>query len=129
MGNFIEIIESHGKFSEVGGEGILLYRFFGVLKKFNDNNEFNVDLKKKIEDYFDYRWETDRNYVFVCESFDNMSAQVPIFVVDRIYYAYLFKDFLFTFRTFFEFKKMTKNLHSRYTWYDDIYRDFMIDVL
>lgn len=108
MGNFINILEAHEKFSEVGGEGILLYRFFGVLKKFNDNNEFNVEIKRKIEAYFEYRWEFDRNYQFVNKSFDNLSDQLPKFVIDKMYYSYLFKDFLFTFKTFFEYKKITK---------------------
>ena len=58
-----------------------------------------------------------------------MSEQVPVIVIERIYQQYLFKDFLNTYKHFFEYRKPTKHLHSRYTWDDLVYRDFMIRVL
>ena len=61
MGTFIEMID---KYKEVGrdledGDG--LAKFFGVLKRFNGGTDFNLVLKRQMEEYFDYRWSQDRN--------------------------------------------------------------------
>ena len=61
MGTFIEMID---KYKEVGrdledGDG--LAKFFGVLKRFNGGIDFNLELKRQMEEYFDYRWSQDRN--------------------------------------------------------------------
>ena len=69
MGNFAEILDNHSKFQETTEEGDLLYKFFGVLKKYNDYIDIDVEIKRKIENYFDFRWECDRNYFFIREGY------------------------------------------------------------
>ena len=55
--------------------------------------------------------------------------QIPTQVVDSIYADFLFRDFLQQYRKFFQIAKQTENLHSRYTWFDDHYRFFMLEIL
>lgn len=44
MGNFSEILDNHSKFQETTEEGDLLYKFFGVIKKFNDYIDIDVEI-------------------------------------------------------------------------------------
>ena len=46
-------------------DGDNLSRFFGILKKFNDNTEIEDDLKRRIENHFKYKWENDKNQAFL----------------------------------------------------------------
>lgn len=55
--------------------------------------------------------------------------QIPTQVVDSIYADFLFRDFLGQYRKFFQIPKLTANMHSRYTWFDDSYRFFMLEIL
>lgn len=63
MGQFIQIVESFSSYNQVCEEGDELSRFFGVLMHFNNYDEFNLELKRKIECYFDYRWDQDKYQV------------------------------------------------------------------
>lgn len=61
MGVFMEMID---KFKEVNAEldnGDGLAKFFGVMKRFNGGVDININLKREIEFYFEYRWGQDRN--------------------------------------------------------------------
>jgi hypothetical protein len=48
-------------------EGDELNKFFGTLRKFNDQNEIDLGMKKKMEAFFDFRWKNDRNVFFSTE--------------------------------------------------------------
>ena len=119
MGSFINIIKYHDTYNlEINEQAEQLLKFFSMLRKFNKDSELNLETKRQMEAYFDYRWEQDRNFMFVSEKYLNMSEQVPIIVIEKIYEQYLFKDFLKTYKNYFDFRKPSKHLHSRYTWYD-----------
>lgn len=42
-------------------EGESLSKWFGLIKRFNSSRSIPLDLKLKIEEYFDYRWTNDKN--------------------------------------------------------------------
>ena len=61
MGEFCKMVESFMTYNQLwGGEGDELSKFFGVLKRFNHNEDFNLEIKRQIERYFDYRWDKDK---------------------------------------------------------------------
>ena len=59
MGNFIEIIGVMGEINGSFNDGDNLTRFFGLIKRFNNDRDINRDLMLRIEDYFEYKWEED----------------------------------------------------------------------
>ena len=61
MGNFIDILASYQTLLAELDDGDNLSRFFGILKKFNDNKVICCDIKHRIEDHFDYKWNNDKN--------------------------------------------------------------------
>ena len=42
-------------------EGDKLTRFFNIIRYFNDEVPVDLELKKRVEGYFDYKWENDLN--------------------------------------------------------------------
>jgi hypothetical protein len=65
MSEFINMIE---KFNDITceDEGDL-NKFFGLLKEFNNDEHINMELKRKIEQYFNHRWDEDRTCLFEFE--------------------------------------------------------------
>ena len=61
MGNFIEMVGQINEFNQTLDDGDSLARFFGVIHRFNHYKPFNIELKRKIEKHFNYKWEFDRN--------------------------------------------------------------------
>ena len=61
MGNFIEILISFQNLNKDFDNGENLSKWFGLIKRFNSSRSIVIDLKKKIEEYFDYRWINDKN--------------------------------------------------------------------
>jgi len=61
MGNFIEILISIQDLNNDFDEGENLSKWFGLIKRFNSSRSISLDLKLKIEEYFDYRWINDKN--------------------------------------------------------------------
>ena len=60
MGEFIEMVQKRLKY-EAHGDGEELARFFGLLKYFNDADDFDPKVQANIEQYFEYRWDNDKN--------------------------------------------------------------------
>ena len=61
MGNFIEILESYKGLNADLDDGDNLAKFFGMMIHFNEGKKFNLELKQKIEDHFNYIWSNDKN--------------------------------------------------------------------
>jgi hypothetical protein len=105
-------------------------KFFGTIRKFNDDSEMKEDLRNSIECHFDYKWEHDKNQAFLLEEDLNNFRQLPSEVQTKIYQDFLFSDFLETFKQTFAFpKRENPNLHAFYSWHDFEYKNFMIDIL
>ena len=56
MGNFIDILGTYQDLNADFDDGDTLSKFFGTMKHFNDGDEINTQLKKDIENFFDYYW-------------------------------------------------------------------------
>ena len=54
MGGFIDLITEFKEYDKDLNDGYSLAKFFGVLKRFNGKVQINENLKKRIEDHFDY---------------------------------------------------------------------------
>jgi len=39
----------------------MLARFFGIIKHYNKGRPLNQRLKEDIEEFFEYKWENDKN--------------------------------------------------------------------
>jgi hypothetical protein len=57
------MVESFTTYNEFCGQGYDLMKFFGVLRRYNHDEEFNLEIKREIERYFDYRWDKDKYQV------------------------------------------------------------------
>ena len=54
-----------------------LAKFFGILKKFNGEEDINIQFRIQIEDYFQHRWQHDKNHVFQDKYMKEFMDQVP----------------------------------------------------
>ena len=64
MGKFIEILWSFNNVNRKLNDGDNLTRFIDCLKKYNGNKEINSKFKKKLERFFDYKWDHDKLLAF-----------------------------------------------------------------
>ena len=60
MGNFVDMIKNYEIMNSDIDDGDNLSKFFGMMKRFNKGKDLNSELKKKIEDYFAFRWQNDK---------------------------------------------------------------------
>lgn len=67
--------------------------FFGSIEKFNGNLRLSSHIYTDFEDYFQYRWEKNRNHAICTQSDEDLLDQLPKSVQIQIYTEYLFKDF------------------------------------
>ena len=61
MSKFIEMMTTVLEFNSTLEDGDSLSKFFGVCEKFNHNQPFNLELKRKIEAHLNYKWQNDKN--------------------------------------------------------------------
>jgi potassium voltage-gated channel Eag-related subfamily H protein 8 len=59
LSDFLEMVTNWLKYTD--GKDDELDKFLGLLKAFNKNERIDVNLKCKLETYFDYRWQHDKN--------------------------------------------------------------------
>lgn len=127
MGNFIEILISIQDLNADFDDGENLSKWFGLIKRFNSSRSISLDLKQKIEEYFDYRWINDKNQAVSNEEDIKLLEQLPTDVRRKIYSDFLFKTFIKNFKKFFDFPKENPNKddavrvridYSFYTWND-----------
>lgn len=91
MGTFIEMIEKYKEVARDLEDGDGLAKFFGVLKRFNGGIDINIELKKQIEEYFDYRWSQDRNQCLMSDQDVSIFDQLPDFVQQKLFTDFMFK--------------------------------------
>ena len=119
MGNFIEILQQFKEFHEDLEDGDNLMKFFGTLKKFNNHLHIKLELKKRIENHFDYQWKMDKNMAFRDQQDVNIFIQLPEEVKSCLFKDFLFKDFITSFRRSLTFPKRYNRFQpSFYTWED-----------
>jgi hypothetical protein len=59
MSIFIGILESYQSLNRDLDCGDDLARFFGIMKKYNNGKDIEIQLKEKIEAFFHYKWKSD----------------------------------------------------------------------
>ena len=52
-------------------------------------------MKERIEEYLEFRWNNDRNAALTTELDQQLLAELPAEVQDRLLCSFLFTDFLF----------------------------------
>ena len=77
MGNFIEILDGYQNLNKDLDDGDTLARFFGMMKHYNDGVSIDFELKKKIEEHFDYMWNNDKNQAMMTEEDISQYDQLP----------------------------------------------------
>ena len=130
MGNFIEIIAKMRDLESPFNDGDNLSRFFGVLRMFNSDKQIDYDIMVKIEDYFEYKWEEDRNLAINDPEEFHLLNQLQFGIQVDIYKKCLFNSFLKNHKDFFVFPKEYDGIqHSYYNWNDDHYQRFIVNFL
>jgi hypothetical protein len=86
-------------------DGDNLSRFFGILKKFNNNQVIDAKLKTRIEEHFNYKWNNDKNQAFLTEEEQGIFEQLPDDVQVCLLKDFMFSDFLESFKKTFSFRK------------------------
>lgn len=77
MGNFIEILDTFRSVNDDMDDGYNLFRFFGLLKQFNNGRIIDFKMKICIEDYMEYRWKNDKNQAISSEEDLSLLSQLP----------------------------------------------------
>ena len=117
MGTFTEILDEFQNYNKDINHGEELRRFFGVLQKFNNNEAMDLQLRRKIEAFFEYKWVKDKNLLLETNDGVKMFNELPKDTQIYIYRNYLFCEFLNNFRKFFSIKNpASQHQPSFFTW-------------
>lgn len=93
MSIFIDILDKYKDLNADLDDGDSLSKFFGLLRRFNDNVPIKVQLKDQIEKHFDYKWKKDKNQSIDDEAELAMLDQLPEEVQNKIFCDFLFSEF------------------------------------
>ena len=119
MGGFIDLITEFKHYNKDLNDGYRLAKFFGVLYRFNGKKQIDENLKKRIEDHFDYQWEHNLNIAFATDKDLNIYNQMPEAVQQNLFTDYMFNHFLYNFQKLFSFPNRDSNKeYAFYTWHD-----------
>lgn len=114
-----------------------LSKWLGMLAHFNKNQPISKEMIKRFEEYFEYYWSHDKNYAIQSEEDVRFMKELPKPIRRDIYKDFLFKDFLYLFKTHFRFPREEGDANisdlnkerSYWSWEDNSYQQFMIKLL
>ena len=97
---------------------------------FNNYTDLEPSQVKRIEDYFHYKWNFDKNNALQLEEVKKMMGNIPLEVNRTIVTDFLFHKFVWQFREIFRFR-MWKSIHKHkfYTYEDKVFSDFILNFL
>lgn len=101
-----------------------LSKWLGLLAHFNRNRPLSKEMTKRFEQYFEYYWQHDKNYAIQSDEDMRFMKELPKHIRRDIYREFLFKDFLYHFKTHFKLvrEESTGKLEqSFWTWDDNAY--------
>ena len=78
MGEYSELLEKFKAREADFNDGDALVQFFNVIKRFNRDEAMSAEKIKKLEDYFYYRWDKDKNLAFDDEEDTKLLETLPI---------------------------------------------------
>ena len=83
-----------------------LEEFFIMLEKFNQGQRINTEWQNKVRKFMKVKWNGDKNNFLLTAEDCMLLEQLPTKVRISIYTDFLFKEFLWSFRRFFNFNIM-----------------------
>lgn len=125
----MDVIEAYDTVIAENEDADNLSRFFGILQKYNYGRLLKKEFTSQIEDYFENYWSNDRLYSVATEADLRFFDELPPYIKTEIFKNFLFRLFIKTFKKMFEIRKNKKILHSYYKWHDDVYSEFMIQMM
>lgn len=130
MSNIIDLFSLFNKYHDDFDEGESLVKFIGTLKKFNHGNDISIKMRKKIEEFFEYKWTHELNQAFLLQSDQDILDQLPLTVQKQIFTDFLFYDFIVQFKKYFCIEN-TSSVHkySFFTLKDQLYGTFIVRLL
>jgi len=133
MGDFISILMSYQTVTADNEDSENLSKWLGLLAHFNKNRPLSKDMTKRFEQYFEYYWQHDKNYAIQRDMDQRFMSELPKHIKRDIYKEFLFKEFLYTFKTHFKLLKSETAFgepgKGEFTWEDNQYQQFMIKLL
>lgn len=82
-----------------------LSKWIALLSRFNNGNPLNKELITKIEDFFDYYWDNNKLSALTTEADNRFISELPHSVQSQIFIDYLFTDFLYKYKFYFNPKQ------------------------
>lgn len=131
MGQFIEILMNFQTVTADNEDSESLSKWLGLLAHFNKNRPLPKEMTKRFEQYFQYYWQHDKNYAIQSDEDMRFMKELPKHIRQDIYRDFLFKDFLYLFKTHFKLVKQDAGVTNKsvYSWEDNQYQQFMIKLL
>lgn len=77
MGNFIDMLMEFKTVTAENEDHSGLSKFFSLLARFNSGHPLKIEMKRKIEEYFEYYWQRDLNYAMKSESDQRFISELP----------------------------------------------------
>lgn len=77
MGTFTEILHNFKASQEEMGDQDHLTIFLSLLKKLNHDQDIDPDFKERIEKFFEYKWDKDRNQSLTTPEDSDLLEQLP----------------------------------------------------
>ena len=128
MGEFIGMISNIDQYDESAGDnGDEISRFFGILKNFNYNEDIDIKLRREIEEFLENRYSKDQ--VLALNESQGIMGQLHEEYKTALICKFTHFKFLNDFNRFFDLELLSKYSHSRYTWDNILYREFMNDII
>lgn len=97
----------------------------------NEGLPINQEIVDKIEDYFDYKWNTDSRYQFLNEKFNCQRQHVTLELLIPLFTEFIFFEFNFLYARYFQLPMETfkHSRHARFNWDSEPYQRFMITMM
>lgn len=77
MGNFIEILMSYKDVTADNEDSQSLTSWFGLMARFNKGRPLPKEMTRRIEAYFEYYWQNDKNYAIQSEEDKRFMKELP----------------------------------------------------
>ena len=91
LGIFIEVLEKSKASAADLDDLEKMSRFFGLIKHFNKGKPMDNSFKTEMEQFFCYKWKSDRNQAINDEDEKAILDQLPVEVQDKLYFGFLFQ--------------------------------------
>jgi len=90
-----------------------LYRFFALMNKLNGGKNYDKELVRRFEDFFDTFWQ---NYDAAMQ--EEFLTDLPLEIQNKILFEFVYKTYFEKFNRYFQFKKATINKVAYYNMRD-----------